>query len=159
MGTARALSLRESPTPGISCKMSCTAVALRHLLTGPVKGMKLSLKVKFLTAAVLEGRLLAAVPRRMWRSLRMAAIVSSRPSSLTTLPLLEELLWVWLPSSWPSSSLLLPWKKDGLYITVCLIPEAASMRVKCDELSDIFMLIGTACQTRGLILRSDSSLM
>merc|ERR1711974_303285 len=36
----------------------------------------------------------------------MVAIVSSRPSSSTTLLLLEALLWVWLPLSWPSSSLL-----------------------------------------------------
>merc|ERR1711974_478494 len=79
---------------------------LRVPLTGPVKGMKLSLMVKFLTAAVLEGRSLIAAPTLTWRSSRMVAIVSSRPSSSTTLLLLEALLWVWLPLSWPSSSLL-----------------------------------------------------
>merc|ERR1719234_2225224 len=103
--------------------------------------MTLSLIIKFLTAAVFEDRLLTVARALIWKSLRMAATASSRLSSSTTLLLLEELLWVWLLLSWPSSSFRVALEKGWAIHHSMSDSWAASMRVEYGKLSDICMFI------------------
>merc|ERR1712055_1182166 len=86
--------------------------------------------VKFPTAAVLEDRPRTVARTLLWRSLRMVATASSRPSSSTISLLLEELLWVWLPLSWPSSSLLVALERGWAIHHSMSDSGAASMRVE-----------------------------
>merc|ERR1719376_1841080 len=148
-----------SPIPGTLCKMSCIAVVLRVPLTGPVRGTTLSLTIKFLTSAVLEDRLLTVARTLTWRSLRMVATASSRQSSATTLLLLEELLWVWLLLSWPSSPFLVALERGWAIHLGMSDSWAASMRVEYGKLSDLYMFIQTVSNLRSFDLRSDSSSM
>merc|ERR1711971_210689 len=138
---------------------SCTAVVWRVPLTGPVRGTTLSLTIKFLIAAVLEDRLLTVARTLMWRSLRMVATASSRPSSSTTSLLLEELLWALLVLSLPLFSFLVALAKGWAIRHSMSDSWAASMRVEYGKLSDLCVLIQTVSNFRSFDLRSDSSSM
>ena len=97
-------ALRGSPILGTLFKMIFNVVGLRDLRTGPSRELTYFLMVKSLIVAVRKARRkdVALIP--MPRSSQRVAISPSKPSSVTTLPLLEELPLVWLPLRWPLSS-------------------------------------------------------